>query len=198
MREELGNKLGAVAATAAPLFSPVDLDQLHFARDMNKAAYQKVFTTLNLIRKNNENVKYVYILRPTNIKNIWEFVADADSNFNLDFFIDFDNDGIAESNEANISPGVRYDTSVSDFFVSGEVLNRAVVDDIFTDQWGTFISGTAPITDEQGNAVAVVGIDMEISDVYTTAYRRFAFALWFIIVFLVVSIAFLLLRKVFI
>lgn len=37
-------------------------------------------------------------------------------------------------------------------------------DDVYTDEWGTFISGYAPIKDNQGNVVAVVGVDIEASE----------------------------------
>ncbi|NYT07742.1 MAG: HAMP domain-containing protein [Methanomicrobiales archaeon] len=40
----------------------------------------------------------------------------------------------------------------------------AASENVYTDKWGTFISGYAPIRDENGNTVAVLGIDVEASD----------------------------------
>lgn len=35
---------------------------------------------------------------------------------------------------------------------------------VYTDRWGTFISGYAPVRDNNGNTIAVLGIDVEASD----------------------------------
>lgn len=51
-------------------------------------------------------------------------------------------------------------------------------DDVYTDEWGTFISGYAPIKDNQGNVVAVVGVDIEASELEA---RKEAFLLQAII-----------------
>jgi hypothetical protein len=62
--KETGQRLMAIAATAAIDFNEADLEQLHFAKDMQTDAYQKVFRKLNEIRNKNPDVSYVYILRP--------------------------------------------------------------------------------------------------------------------------------------
>jgi methyl-accepting chemotaxis protein len=51
-------------------------------------------------------------------------------------------------------------------------------DDVYTDEWGTFISGYAPVKDDQGNVVAIVGVDIEASELET---RKEAFLLQAII-----------------
>lgn len=51
-------------------------------------------------------------------------------------------------------------------------------DDVYTDEWGTFISGYAPIRDSQGNVVAIVGVDIEAGEIEA---RKNAFLLQAII-----------------
>lgn len=51
-------------------------------------------------------------------------------------------------------------------------------DDVYTDEWGTFISGYAPVKDDQGNVVAIVGVDIEASELEA---RKEAFLLQAII-----------------
>jgi signal transduction histidine kinase len=58
-------------------------------------------------------------------------------------------------------PGDVYDTDdqiLRDIFIT----KKAVVDSIFTDEWGTWFTGLAPIVDpDTGNLIAVVGMDID-------------------------------------
>lgn len=153
----LGEKLMAIAATAAAQFEPEDIEQLQFARDMKTETYQKVFRKLKEIRDANTEIKWAYILRPTTEENVWVFVADADSNYFLQESNDYNLDDIHSSDEINVWPGMAY-------FYDGGALSKALVAPAFsetpeTDQWGTFITGAAPIVNN-GKTVAVVGFDV--------------------------------------
>src|SRR5437588_808137 len=75
----LREEVESIAATGAVQFDTVDLNQLHVKDDYKKPEYATVVTLLNRIRDQNDAVKYVYVLRPTPTKNMFEFVADADS-----------------------------------------------------------------------------------------------------------------------
>jgi predicted transcriptional regulator len=197
MKTELGNKLMAIAATAAPEFSAEDLNQLHWAKDMKTEAYQRVFQKLNEIRKSSENIKYVYIFRPTSIPMIWEFIADANSNYNIPYWEDFNNDGKIQSDELNIFPGARYASSLSGESIMQEQMKKPAADtDFYTDQWGTYLSAGAPIFDEDHHSVGFVGLDMDISDIYRATTNRYTFSLWFISCFVGLLSAHLILLRV--
>lgn len=157
--EAMGQKLQAIAVTAADDFDPNDLNQLHFARDMKTEAYQRVFRKLNEIRAKNSEIKFAYIFRPTNQVDLFEFIADADSNFNLPEYSRYSIDEIGpitESNE-NVAPGVYY-------FDVDSLMSRAMTKPVYgvsRDQWGVNINGLAPIYFD-GKPFAILGLDFRL------------------------------------
>lgn len=109
LRQEIGERLKAVAATAASEFNARDLNQLHWAKDMKTEAYQRVFRKLHEIRSNNAIVTYAYIMKMNNTHNYWEFVADADSNYNVpELGLDYNRDGLLTEADENVAAGVVY------------------------------------------------------------------------------------------
>lgn len=181
MREQVGEKLMAIASTAAAEIDAKDLEPLRFARDMERPEYQKVFKKLNEIRDRNQDshIIYVYILRPTSEPTLWEFVVDANSNFNVPFLSEDSNgDGVVDEADENISPGVIYDATGQEFSTKG--LEKPMVENVSTDQWGTFLTGDAPIRDANGKGVAILGIDMDISDFHREVKEKYAPFMWFL------------------
>lgn len=179
IREEVGARLLSTAVIGASRISPEDLSVLRFARDMRRPEYQRVFNQLNEIRRSNKEVKWTYVMRPTNTPSIWEFVADADSNYTLPACEDFDRDGIIdESAECNVAPGVQYDTSNDASFE--EAWKEAFIQkQLYTDQWGTYISAYAPIKIKIGETIAILGLDSDITDIKYLTLQKFSVGFWF-------------------
>ncbi len=200
IKEEYGQKLMAVAATAASQFDTDDLDQLHLPRDMKKEAYQRVFNKLNDIRDTNTdvNIKWAYILRSSPEKYTWEFVADADANDNLPFWTDGNVDGIQTIDESICPPGTQ---NYQEFATIGNkelALSKPLVDDTDpdSDQWGAILSASAPIADHSGNHVAIIGLDADYSEMYKAHRERFVFTFWFIGIFFALVLFGLLASKI--
>jgi methyl-accepting chemotaxis protein len=59
--------------------------------------------------------------------------------------------------------------------------------EFYTDKWGTFLSGYAPLKDETGNTVAVIGVDIAVEKVL--AKQKFIGSLLYIIIGLSILIA---------
>ena len=173
MKDEMGQRLMSIAATAAPEIDAKDLEKLRKAEDMKRPEYQKVFDKLNDIRDRNKDIAYVYIFRPTKMgSSVWEFVADADT--------------IPETeNEFDASPtGLQYELLPFSPQMHIYGLERPTYEqDFIHDQWGVFLSGGAPIIDRQGNTAAVLGIDIEISNVYSILNMKFKTYIWFLAIF---------------
>jgi hypothetical protein len=156
---EIGRRLMAIAATAASEFDPKDLEGLRFARDMNTPEYQRVFKKLNDIRDINPEIQWIYIHRPVDGENLWEFVADADSNIFLNASDDINSDGAITPNEENVWPGMKYFYPWNTF--KKGLIKPAFSEQLETDQWGTYVTAVAPIKD-QGKTVAILGIDFSV------------------------------------
>ena len=184
MKDEIGNRLMSIAATAAPQIDATDLENLNFARDMKTPEYQRVFNKLNDIRDSNQKIEYVYIMKPA-INKMYIFRADADSNYYL-----------PKTNDPNpidvVAPGTYYDTFFFGSKYYQNVMKMPVYENEFvTDQWGTYLSAAAPIYDKNNTPVAFLGLDMNVSDVYQLHKNRFRPFLWFISCFLAIFLVFL-------
>lgn len=184
MKQEIGKRLMSIAATAAAQIDAKDLEPLRFARDMRREEYQRVFTKLNEIRDMNPDIIWAFILRPTEQSDVWEFVVDADSNYNIPFYIDHNNDGVLDEKEENLAPGVRYSASEQATMKEG-LYRPAAEKNFFVDQWGFTLSGYAPIRDTNNESVATVGFSIDISEVLTGVKQKFFYPLWFIILLIV-------------
>jgi DNA-binding transcriptional regulator GbsR (MarR family) len=179
MKEEIGQRLISIVATAAPEISYLDLEAVHTEEDMKKPQYQNLFNKLNEIRDSNRDILYSYIMRPTSDPELFEFVADADSNFFLP-----ENPDDPEAIEV-LPPGTSYDANQLAHYDDMEtLLSEAISDAKFTtDKWGTYLSASAPIFDQSGIGIAIIGVDMDVSDVHEEVNNRFKPYIWFLIFF---------------
>ncbi|OGJ65509.1 hypothetical protein A3A67_04905 [Candidatus Peribacteria bacterium RIFCSPLOWO2_01_FULL_51_18] len=170
--EETGQRLMSIAATAASQFDPKDLNELHFARDMKKEAYQRVFKKLNEIRDKNPEITWAYIMRPTDKPDMLEFVADADSNYNLpNLWIGY-YDGKKEPTEADeaVWPGYQYEVVKNEpllYALKGPAFNEKPLED----QWGSFITGAASII-VNGKSIGIVGLDVDVKNLYKKVFYK--------------------------
>ncbi len=153
-------RVKSIAATAALQFDARDIDQIWMPEDVQKPEYAKLVHHLNRIRRENEGVKYTYIMRPTERPTEWEFVVDVDG---LDPFVrrDVNEDGVIDDADHLSPPGEIYvepRTNDPDQYFK---LHTTASYDPATDQWGTFITGSAPIHNATGEPVAIIGVDVE-------------------------------------
>jgi hypothetical protein len=178
VKTSVGTRLMSIASTVAPEFDADDLNQLHFAKDMKTDAYQRVFQKLSDIKKNNPDVKWAYIQRRTETSDLLEFVADADSNYTIPFFVDANGDGIPQKEEENVAPGIRI--ALEDVTRSLEAFDHPTYERNFQmTQWDALLSGFAPIKDKNGTSVAILGLDQDVTSVYDAVNARFKPWLWF-------------------
>ncbi|MFH1010720.1 MAG: hypothetical protein V1784_05740 [bacterium] len=183
MNEQIGNRLMSIASTAVPEIDTSDFDKLHVESDMKTEEYQRVFMKLNEIRDRNENVTWVYIMRPTKNPNIWEFVADADSNYDIPRYPkDLNGDGILDKADESVWPGFSYDATGQKMALPGLALSKTFVE-WTVDQWGPTLTGSAPIHDSTGKPVAILGIDMNVLTFQEEIEKKFTPIFWFIAVF---------------
>ena len=184
-KDRLQERILSIAQTAAIHFDPKTLAQIDGVEDIDSEQYTKVINELNRVRAVNKNLKFAYILRKTNNPDIFTFVADADS-INPSAEIDLNNDGIVDDNDALAAPGDEYDVSEFPILRDDGFVRPTVDEELAIDQWGTFLSASAPIKDEFGNANELIGIDVEVSDFISIINLAFIPYILFVIFLLLI------------
>jgi hypothetical protein len=136
---------------------------------------------MNVIRTRNPDVRFVYLLRPTEDPNTFTFVADADSLNPFPPYFDLNEDGVVDEEDELAPPGTPYDVSeIPDIHTALE--RTVVLNEPYTDQWGTYISGFGPVKGPDGTA-AVLGIDIDIEHYQELSERVFSSALYLLVIF---------------
>ncbi len=192
---EAGNRLMAIAATAAPQFNTKELDSIRYARDMKTVTYQHIFRQLNDVLHSNQDVMYVYILRSVDNGSLFEWVADPYSNYNVPKVgPDVNADGVYDEADENTGPSERYWINNPKAALTA-LQHPSYTEEFYSDQWGTWITGYAPIKDSVGQTHAILGADIDVSKIYEILNRKFVPWLWFSAGFSILMILFLLFRK---
>lgn len=133
--------------------------------DEKSTDYKKLVSKLRRF-KNISGLKYLYTFAPFN-ENKVKFILDTD-----------------EKKPAKI--GKEYD---SDKFIEKAFKGTACFYDApFSDSWGTFISGLAPIRNSNGEVVAIIGADLSVKDYNNIIYRLLIFIMTGVIISLILSI----------
>jgi PAS domain S-box-containing protein len=162
LTSELRTRLTQMASVAA---ASIDGDLHRRVLEAGKTDsddYLRAVHPLRTIKDALEDVKFVYTLTLVNDRQI--FVLNPTPSG------DADGDGVDERSYV----GDVYDADSPGLDLAlgrgGRTPVANASDDPVSDQWGTFISGYAPIRDSRGDAVGVVGVDMTL-DRYLAARR---------------------------
>jgi adenylate cyclase len=148
MREEL-------ALTASIMASQVDGDLLNAIKSTEDTAgkeFMEVYENLNSLRGENADlIVYLYTMRIDESGDA-RFIVDADY---------LKDDG---SGEIDVAANEFYEDAPVDEIKLG--MTKALAsNEPYTDEWGTFMSGYAPIKDSAGNVAGVLGLDFDIKTV---------------------------------
>ena len=145
--EGLRDELIATARTTAAMIDGNKHEQLAASGDDKSDLYIEIKDQLKAIKAANPKIRYVYTMVKTDKVNEWEFVVDAEEDPELISHLGdpFKVSAYPEMQRAFEEPSA--DTEIT------------------TDQWGDWLSGYAPIYNESGDAVAIVGLDMSANAV---------------------------------
>lgn len=162
-QHQLEERLRGIAQTASVSFTHEELSGINSPDDIRKSAYKTVVNKLVEIRRLNPNIRFAYILRQTEDVNTQIFVADADS-INPYAAIDLNKDGEINDEDALAAPGDEYDVSEQPPLRDFGFTQTTISEELEEDQWGTFLSVSAPIFDNKNQATELVGLDVDVSD----------------------------------
>ena len=153
--EGLRSYLKSTAQTAAVMINTTYLEQIPLTKEgVNTQAYDIISEQLKKIQTANPQIKYIYILTRTDSGKVWKFVVDIDGR------------GPNGAIEHGSSPGTPYD--VSRFREMLKAFDTPSADKkLESDEWGKTLSGYAPIRDNLGRPVAVLGVDIDAKDIYS-------------------------------
>lgn len=145
----------SLAISADEIFS-VPLEQA----SEGSAGYLVVYQKLLKIKEANPSVKYAYIMAATNQAGILQYVVDADPV-----------PGIITAKCPTSLPGDKYDARQFPEMI--DAFNGPAADKkITSDEWGFFISGYAPIYDDSGKSIAILGIDTDAVSIQAMQDQR--------------------------
>ena len=139
----LQGRLRAGAISLASGITPDEVRVISAGGPTGEAAYRKMVARFAAVCADEPEITSIYLLRPTDREGWFAFVADHVSN----------------GQTAPAKVGQEYDASRAPG-VPLALKGPAVEKEPYTDEWGTVLSGYAPIRDADGTAVAIVGVDV--------------------------------------
>ena len=208
LTENLRERLSTISITAAANIDADNLQALQVESDWQKPEWSRVVNRLHNVKYSNADIVFMYIFRKTTLDpSQMEFVADADSidpYANIDENpandIDVNRDGKIEPDGPDKLqwPGQPYPEAVDIPEAFAAYDGPLTSEDLYTDEYGTVMTGYAPIKDADGNTVAVLATDIKADDFFTvtreTLYPFLLFVTFLTLVILVLDI--LLVRSV--
>ncbi len=148
----LQKELMHLAKGATTMIDPIQLKQLEIDKSKHSHAYQTTNHLLSTYKK-QVDATYIYILK---------------KDMNTTYFL-VDGGEIGEEDQSYI--GEKYD--LNQYMEKAFNGKADITDAPYTDRWGTFLTGYAPILDTNGSIYAVVGVDMDVSKLKTLQENLF-------------------------
>ncbi len=153
----LRGQLRQIAAAAAMLVDPVRHDRIRVAVDAETADYRELRDRLRALQQASEGITFMYTMRQrldTAATGVVEFVVDAQ------VAEDSDGNGVIDPPEEPALPGKPYQSRQAKRLLDG-FSAITTEDEVYTDQWGTLLSGYAPIRRPDGSVAGLVGVDID-------------------------------------
>jgi signal transduction histidine kinase len=188
LTERLQERLIAIASTAATQFDGDELETLQEPEDMNQSAYEHTVEQLNTIRETNADIQFVYLMRRTDDPSVFAFIADTESLTPVED-LDMDGDGVLSETEIVPYLGDPYPVDEYPVLRDEAFYHPAVDRELLPDQWGLMMAAYAPIYNSDGDAVAVIGVDVLVDDfVVQTRATLLPFMLFIIALILLLTL----------
>lgn len=152
--------LTVVAELEAADIDTAVIDSVAGPEDAARPEFIALVEKLKEIKDVHSNFKYVYIMRKTADPQYLEFVAEDDMLATTEE-LDANGNGMVDEDEVAVEIGELYDVSGTPTLQTDEPFERPTTDkEISVDQWGSWISGYAPIYRPDGSVAAILGIDV--------------------------------------
>lgn len=148
LKENIRTNLKRVAEVAATVVDPVEHAKFTSRSQETSIEYERAIAPLRKLQDSDKEIAFVYTC----------VLRDGKVYFVLDPTEEGDSDGDGVDDKSHIME--EYE-DVSDFMVRALSEGLATSDpEPYTDRWGTFVSGYAPIRREDGSVAGMVGVDI--------------------------------------
>ncbi|MFH0875521.1 MAG: HAMP domain-containing protein [archaeon] len=144
LKEQMREELMSIAGVAATQIDGDVLSKL-IPGDESSAKFIQIRDQLVKIKDSNSHIMYLYTMRKDGSRV--EFIVDADYGIKEDAALIGD---VYEEDAIELINGFSKISADTEFT---------------TDEWGTVLSGYAPIKDSGGKTVAIIGVDMDSNKV---------------------------------
>lgn len=135
-----------IRGVAIALASSLPADAIGQIEGPDSPAYAPLRRTLQAVLDAEPEIASVYVFLPTDEPGWLRFAGD-----------------VVRHGEPG-RPGERYDATQAPAMLAG-LKGPSVESAPYTDPWGTFLSGYAPLSDAQGAVVGLVGVDIQIAQI---------------------------------
>jgi putative nucleotidyltransferase with HDIG domain len=172
---ELRNKLMTIAQTAVLTFDANTLMQVPLNRNgINTVQYKVIAGKLKKIQQANRPIKYIYTMTKTKEPGIWQFIVDPNIITKK-----------GKKKFLSSYPGDNY--NAGRFSAMLKAFEEPSADTkLEIDEWGVTLSGYAPIRNNIGQTVAILGVDITADQVYAlqrAVHKRALFVLMLGVIF---------------
>ncbi|MBT2685835.1 HAMP domain-containing protein [Bacillus sp. ISL-37] len=149
LKTQMADKVEGVAGIWSSTLDPDDIRKADESRDKSKPSIRRLEKLLTMVGDKSASFLGAYVMLPEEYPNQKVYILSAS-----DIYRDYSFDSL-----------MFYDAGeefISAYRNTRE--NKTITStDVFTDQYGSWISSFAPITDNSGNVVAILGIDAKAS-----------------------------------
>lgn len=143
--------------------------------NLDSPEYRELVQELRNIRDRNRRgdlyVEYVYLIRKYSDTNHYYYLVDLES----------------EQVKTNAHYGDIYPDRLE---IPMNISGPYVTTHVYSDEFGTWLTGYAPIFDEQGNEIAILGIDVRTREIYSELERLLIYGLIAFAISICVAIVF--------
>lgn len=156
--------LKGIAINVAQNVSSITHDKIITNDQQESAEYIEIESYFKNVMDANPLIDDIYTLRPTADPNTMAFVVAGKQTY------DANGDNFIDVTEIRPEVGEEYDVMALEDLkngLEGPSVDRAIT----TDKWGRWLSGYAPIKDDEGVTVAVLGVDQPASEILDQRQR---------------------------
>lgn len=174
--EEVRSKILSLIVNSEQLIDPQEVQDLILSRDPPsspefKRMKKRLLKIRDLNRRSDTYVEYVYLIKENPDSSHYYFIMDLSTK--------------EKSDKASF--GEIYPSHIE---IPKNLSSPYVTTHIYSDEWGTWITGYAPLFDPEGKRIAILGIDIRTEEVYLELEKLLLYGLVAFVISILAAVIF--------